>query len=193
MRQRTLDADIRAQLVDSLASERSDLAPLALIHEVRIPRPSAVVDLIAVSACLSAFEIKSDADNLGRLHRQVKAYSIVFDRVTLVTTLKHLKKSLDVTPPWWGILYCDPCGLHLARKGQQNLNASTFHQLYMLEKRELRSIYTNSYDSEPVSRWRHAELVEALSTVNDAVLRLQIRMQLAKRVSEITHSSSARV
>ena len=68
-------------------------------------RKFAVADFLVVNVeGMHAFEIKSDADTLNRLERQVPHYSAVCDTVSIVTTKKYYKKVKDIVPGWWGIL-----------------------------------------------------------------------------------------
>ena len=55
------------------------------------------------STALDGYEIKSDVDSMSRLDRQSRGYGYVFDRMTLVTTAKHLEAGLAHVPAWWGI------------------------------------------------------------------------------------------
>jgi hypothetical protein len=94
------DADIRGHLETWIRSLHSE-TPTVILHELKIPRPSARVDIAVVNGELSAFEIKSDVDSLFRLPRQVLSFDSVFDRVSLVTTEKHLQRARAVIPRWW--------------------------------------------------------------------------------------------
>jgi hypothetical protein len=48
-------------------------------------------DMLVLSNSLHAFEIKGDRDNLRKLRYQLRDYSKTFDRVSVVTTQRHLK------------------------------------------------------------------------------------------------------
>lgn len=65
-------------------------------------------DIVAVSGdSLEAFEIKSAADDLRRLGRQVEAYSRIFDRCSAVVADHHLKNVEVNIPAWWGLIGVD--------------------------------------------------------------------------------------
>lgn len=97
------DKDIRHPLHSWLLGQHADDPTTRVIHELKLPRPSARVDLAVVNGRLEAFEIKSDVDSLARLPRQIRSYNRVFDRVCIVTTRKHAKAVRVSIPLWWGI------------------------------------------------------------------------------------------
>ena len=62
---------------------------------------SAVCDVMAVTDCLTGYEIKSDLDNYDRLERQVRAYRQFFDKNYLVVSTRHRASAPDKVPPEW--------------------------------------------------------------------------------------------
>ena len=98
------DGDIRHEL-DALLHQRHADDPDTLIrHEMGICGGKRRIDVALLNGEISGYEIKSDEDSLFRLLGQAAAYGQVFDRVTLVTTPRHLDKSTDLLPLWWGIM-----------------------------------------------------------------------------------------
>ena len=65
---------------------------------------SARVDLARTGSRLEGFEIKSDFDTLDRLPRQVAAFSLLFDAMTLVVGDRHANEAVVAVPRWWGVL-----------------------------------------------------------------------------------------
>lgn len=61
-------------------------------------------DLLKINGSTHAYEIKSDLDNLKRLTSQISDYHETFDKVTLVTTKKHLKSARNHIKPYTGII-----------------------------------------------------------------------------------------
>jgi hypothetical protein len=57
---------------------------------------------------LHGFEIKSERDTLKRLPEQAMVYNRIFDRVTLVSSPKHIEKGDDIVPGWWGLMEARP-------------------------------------------------------------------------------------
>lgn len=60
-----------------------------------------------IDRSLVGYEIKSGADRLDRLSRQVAVYGRVFDRMVLVCDRRHLRRAQEVIPSWWGLWRAD--------------------------------------------------------------------------------------
>jgi hypothetical protein len=101
------ELDIRNALRKHLdaALERDPTA--VLVEEFGVCRGTVRADLAIISQSLRGFEIKSDQDTLKRLPAQAAAYNRVFDTVTIIVGLRHLRAVEDMVPPWWGILLFD--------------------------------------------------------------------------------------
>lgn len=101
------DAEIRSALQDWIVGQRH-LSTTGITHEFKIPRPSARADIAVINGELVGYEIKSDHDTLYRLPRQIRSFNVIFDRIHLVTTDRHLEPASAIIPLWWGILRLDP-------------------------------------------------------------------------------------
>jgi len=135
------DSDIRGPLHIWLEQQHVCDVDTNIIHELPIPRPSARVDIALVNGELCGFEIKSDVDTLCRLPRQIASFSSVFDRVSIVTTSRHLKSVRHIVPKWWGICLANKDGtFSVRRKGSYNRNLNTENLLYLLSKNELSNV-----------------------------------------------------
>lgn len=153
------DACIRAPLVDWLRALHPDDGSTGLLQEFKMPRPSARIDLALVNGELAGFEIKSDADTLRRLTFQVPAFSRFFDRVSLVTTRKHLAAARKTVPAWWGLMvYRDDSSFWMARTPKRNRSVDVSSLLYALSKKEL------------VELGRRAEVSMITSASKDAMI-----------------------
>ena len=64
----------------------------------------AICDVMAVTECLTGYEIKSDVDNLSRLEMQIVRYSEIFDRNYVVVGECYKEKIITKVPWSWGIL-----------------------------------------------------------------------------------------
>ena len=96
------DKDVRP-LALALATNQNPGA--RVLPEVGIIQGNVFMDVAALSVtCLHGYEVKSEADTLKRLPRQVDAYSRVLDRCTLVVDSKHFCKASPLLPEWWGIV-----------------------------------------------------------------------------------------
>ncbi len=58
---------------------------------------------MAVTDCLTGYEIKSDLDNYQRLGRQIKAYDRFFEQCYIVVG-RHLQSAERKVPGHWGII-----------------------------------------------------------------------------------------
>lgn len=92
-----LDADIRRALLQHLAAYPFIIEEMGVCGQVRC-------DVVALGEEMVGYEIKSDADTLRRLPRQVEWYSRVLDCAHVVTTERHLEGVRSVVPEWWGVM-----------------------------------------------------------------------------------------
>lgn len=90
---------LRARLVKAHAAEQDTL----IIDELGLCSGLVRADLVVVNGSLAAFEIKSERDTLARLQEQVRIYSRVFDRATIVLGARHIEAAMQQVPTWWGI------------------------------------------------------------------------------------------
>ena len=101
---------------------------------------SAVCDVMAVTDCLTGYEIKSDLDNYDRLERQVSAYSQFFDKNYLVVSARHRVSASDKVPPEWGIICILGESISMERPARWNRSVSLRMQLSILWKLELKNL-----------------------------------------------------
>ena len=97
------DPCIRAAMKRDLRVQHRSDADTVIIDELAVHRGAARIDLAVVNGVLHGFELKSDRDTLTRLPEQVKAFSSVFDFVTLVMAERHIRQAVEMVPAWWGI------------------------------------------------------------------------------------------
>lgn len=119
------DLDIRAALrTTALAGHVADPST-AVIDELGICRGATRADIVVVNGEMHAYEIKSAEDTLRRLPTQIKHYSTVFDRVTLVVATAHFEEAGVKLPAWWGVVVASGSAsrgiqLHHHRDAQSN-------------------------------------------------------------------------
>ncbi len=83
---------------------RAQPEPETLVrHELTICVGEARVDVAAVNGSIFGYEIKSAADSLARLPRQIEFYGRVVDRAVLVAERARPERLLRHLPPWWGL------------------------------------------------------------------------------------------
>ena len=159
----TYDACIREPLIAWLKGQHPDDGSTGLIQELKMPRPSARIDLAVVNGELAGFEIKSDADTLKRLRMQVPAFSRFFDRVSVVTTRKHLCETERCVPYWWGIiLYQGDDEFHVRRRARRNRRIDVQALLYALSKREIAELASRA--CSPIPKGKKGAMVEAVAS-----------------------------
>lgn len=96
---RAKDPDVRALLKHYLGEVHDGTGTLVL-EELGLCQGDVRIDVAAVNAELSGFEIKSPSDTLARWPNQRRLYSKVVDRAWLVAPQKTL--SAAQVPGWWG-------------------------------------------------------------------------------------------
>jgi hypothetical protein len=94
----------------------------AVFYELWLPRTYERVDVVVVADdATHGFELKSGRDTLGRLPRQVVAFSRVMDRCSLVVASRHLRVAATAVPDWWGLTVADEENqLEVVRPGRPN-------------------------------------------------------------------------
>lgn len=134
------DKHIRLALRQRLLSQGA--MPASIVEEIAIDRGRVIADIVAFFKTPHCFEIKSYFDSLARLSKQSEIYSLFFPKVSLITTDKHLKKSLSIIPNWWGIAVAKQgkheIKLSYYRKSLHNKCAVKKNLLTMLWNEELR-------------------------------------------------------
>jgi hypothetical protein len=91
------DHEIREALVAGL-----ETSGIRVVHEWAVW--GSVIDVAAITAGqLHGYEIKGENDSLTRLEGQADSYGRVFDRMTLVTTERHVGRARAIVPDWWSI------------------------------------------------------------------------------------------
>jgi hypothetical protein len=98
------DLDIRLALISYLQRQHASEPDLLIVEEVNVRQGLSRVDLAVVGESLHGYEIKSQRDTLKRLASQMDDYRCVFERISVVSGLKHLTGILRELPTWCGIL-----------------------------------------------------------------------------------------
>jgi hypothetical protein len=159
----TRDACIREPLMAWLKAQHPDDGSTGLIQELKMPRPSARIDLAVVNGELAGFEIKSDADTLKRLRFQVAAFSRFFDRVSVVTTRRHLCETERCVPDWWGIiLYHGEDKFRIRRRARRNRRIDIQALLYALSKSEIVELASRA--GSVIPKGKKDAMVEAMAS-----------------------------
>jgi hypothetical protein len=180
------DGDIRRPLHLWLERQHQGCPDTGIIHELRIPRPSARADIAVVNGEMVGYEIKSDVDSLTRLPRQARAFNRVFDRAFVITTEKHVGRVETAVPSWWGIAVpsADDRGdrFKVLRQAGKNPAPSLEAALFILRKPELLSILDLHGIAKGMRERRHADLVTyAAFNIDADRLKYDLRQALRGR------------
>ena len=93
------EKEIKKAVLNHLLSKGKINNDTIVINELTIDSFARRVDLaILVDGKIIAYEIKSDADSLYRLSVQLEKYKQYFDKIIVVTTIKHIENILTMTP-----------------------------------------------------------------------------------------------
>ena len=177
------DKAIRLELKIKLISSRNK--PKDLIDEFGICGGKSIADLVAVYEGLHCFEIKSELDTFSRLEKQILFYDKCFDKVTLVTTSKHIEKAFNTVPVWWGIIevyFNGKVRFKYHRKTESN--SSTLDVVYILNslwKDELKEVYFSFYKKEPLKSYSKKDLVVEISKKRKNLIYKEFSRVLAGR------------
>lgn len=128
------DKEIRKILISWLQAGNSEIR---IYQEKSIG--ASICDLMAVTDCLTGYEIKSDLDNYQRLDRQIKNYDKIFDKNYVVVGQQHHTTVEERVPSHWGIIVIMNDQVYTAREAQYG-KPSLKNKLRLLWKIELINI-----------------------------------------------------
>ncbi|MEG4678891.1 hypothetical protein B1H42_00475 [Enterobacter cloacae subsp. cloacae] len=182
------DQDVRAAVHHKLLKE-SHLDPECLvIDEFSISLGASRADIAVVNGVLHGYELKSEFDSLERLPLQIKHYSAVMDKVTLVVAEKHLDGALKLIPHWWGVktVSVGPKGAILIKhkRGEKlNRNFDSLMLAQLLWKDECIDVLQRWGCSKGFKSKPRYELWNVVAdTLSASDLRFEVRTALKKRV-----------
>jgi hypothetical protein len=134
------DRDVRAAVLKTLAAQHAGDAETRIVQEMGVWSGTVRIDIAVINGELCGYELKSEKDTLARLPMQLRIYSKVFDRVVLVTGLRHVGHAQDRIPSWWGLTIArgeaDSVRLDLARPPQLNPSPDPYLVAQLLWKDE---------------------------------------------------------
>ena len=182
------DQDVRAAVHHKLLKEVHSDPDCLVIDEFSISLGASRADITVINGVMHGYELKSEYDSLERLPLQIKHYSCVMDKVTLIVAEKHLFGALELIPDWWGVktVTVGPKGaIHIKHMRGEKLNRqhNSLILAQLLWKDECLEILerwgcSKGYKSKP--RFELWNAVAEKIPVPD--LRLEVRTALKKRV-----------
>lgn len=154
-----LDKDVRDAVKKKVIKQHIDDPTTLVVEELGLNYGRNRVDIAVVNGELHGYELKSDSDNLLRLPAQVKAYSSVMDKMTLVVGEKHAQEAILIIPDWWGVKVASmgkngKVSLNTERRGKKNRDIIPLELVKLLWKDELISLLATRIEID----WRTKKL-----------------------------------
>ncbi|GEA16319.1 hypothetical protein E308F_25630 [Moorella sp. E308F] len=183
----TNDREIRQEISDSLIKKYGKEPGTMIVHELKVCQGEARIDIALVNGAMHGYEIKSDRDTLERLPGQIKIYNRVFDTITIITGISHLKEVATLIPPWWGIKVasCEASGkitITEIRQPESNANIDAFSLAQFLWKDELVDLVMRYNVGKEIKRLTRAQLWAYVSeNIPLEELKAYVRECLKKR------------
>ncbi len=174
------EAEIRSLLRSLVVADRED-GVVGAVEEFWVPSVHVRADLVVIGRDLHAFEIKSDADTLKRLPRQVAGFSSLFDRCSIVLAPRHLAKAVEQVPEWWGIAVAARERLDWQRHPEPNPSVEVERVVRLLWRDEVLSLLQGAGITPDLIGGRAGMWRQALTSLDPAAIRDGVRKALASR------------
>lgn len=137
----TTDIEIRTAFHQKKLRQYHACPQTLVLNELAIAHASARVDIAVINGCVHGYEIKSAANSLSRLPRQMALYEECLEKLTIVCATKHLEGVGKIAPAWCGIIEADkgPRGaIHFKthRAPQNNVSVKPDRLAHLLWRQE---------------------------------------------------------
>ncbi len=181
------DVEIRQNFHRKILRRQHAHKDTLVIDELGLNHGKCRADIAVVNGRFVGYEIKSNNDSLRRLEEQVKSYSAVFDRVSIIAGNRYINCIQDYIPEWWGVIVSakGPRGavnFDLIRKAQTNKNIDPISIAKLLWRNEAEEILMQKKMPSKILRQPRAILYECLVDVlNTCELRKIVRKYLKNR------------
>lgn len=97
-------------------------------------------DLLILSKTFHALEIKGFLDDSRKLEGQLDDYHKTFDKISVITTPKHLNEVKKIIKPYTGLILFDGETFKVRRLARQRKRLDKYSLLMFLNKNELNSL-----------------------------------------------------
>lgn len=172
------DPEIRRALRKWIRSNRD---PHLICDEIPVKDASSLIDLVAITDKIHAYEIKGRTDKMTRVENQVKHSSAIAHLASVVATENHVDAILEATPEWWEVIrvsHDDSMGIQMEVVREGSLNPSGSFQIaaMTLWKREMLDILRAQglKAEESWSKWLLMKKLETLYKRDLEKLRAEI-------------------
>jgi len=169
-----------------LQKEHADSATL-ILDELGLEHGKCRADIAVINGHMEGYEIKSDGDSLSRLKNQIKSYDAVFDRSSVIVTIRHINEAVRTIPDWWGIISVLESENNISRfsvikKPQQNANIDDALVAQLLWRGEAQEVLFNLGVRGAQLRQRRSILYGYITEMlSSHELRKTVREYLKKR------------
>src|SRR3972149_7855732 len=143
----TSDTEIRAALHRKKFRALSTRSDTLIIDELGLAHAKVRIDIAVINGSIHGFEIKSAADTLARLPKQLATYEECLEMLTIVCADKHVPEVRKLAPSWCGILKVSqgPRGaieFTTLRASKKNPNVRAYRLAHLLWRPEAVAVLT---------------------------------------------------
>jgi hypothetical protein len=169
-----------------LQKEHEDSATL-ILDELGLEHGKCRADITVINGHMDGFEIKSDVDSLSRLKNQINSYNAIFDRSSVIVTIRHLNEIMRMIPDWWGIISvlesdADIPQFTVIKKPQQNAYIDDSLVAQLLWREEAQEVLFNlGMRGAQIRQKRSILYGYIVGTLSSCELRRTVREYLKKR------------
>ncbi|MFY0661428.1 MAG: sce7726 family protein [Shimia sp.] len=162
----------RAAIVNNILLGTHSLNSASMLTEFRIGKSKA--DLVILNGTGTAYEIKSERDNISRLAKQVSDYRKVFASTYVIAGSNHVESVSDVVPNSTGILHLSRWNkISTIRRAKETFeeidNLQVLDSLRSKEAVQILALLDRKIPSVPNTQLRSA-LSEEFSVLDKALL-----------------------
>jgi hypothetical protein len=166
----TSDREIRAALYRKKFRFKHDRSDTLIIDELGLAHARARIDIAVINGCVHGFEIKSAADTLARLPKQLMLYEECLEKLTIVCAEKHVSAVQKIAPSWCGILEATkgPRGgidFTTLRTSKRNPNVQAYRLAHLLWRPEAVSLLARMNVPPQVLRSPRKQLYKSLAAL----------------------------
>lgn len=177
------EQDVRAKLLERLPADAVEGAGDRLVVEEMVIGMGRVrADVVTISSTqLVGIEVKSAADTLRRLPRQVEWYGRVFDRCVLAADPHHLDAAAGLLPDWWALVAVDHDGVRTVRPGSANPSRDRVATALLLWREELRAAVAAVGQEGGTAGLERDDLADVLVAAGGSQVPALVRQALLER------------
>ena len=181
------DAEIRQNFHRKKLRRQHVQKDTLVIDELGLNHGRCRADIAVINGNLVGYEIKSNKDSLRRLEEQIKSYSAVFDKVSIVVGNRYINSIQSHIPKWWGVIVSvrgskGAVNFEIIRKAQKNKSVKPISIAKLLWRNEAIEILQKKKLPKKILRQPRTVLYEYLAdilSVNE--LRKAVRDYFKKR------------